>query len=71
MQLNVLADRAGSLRPAGIVGKGARVWRWADVRPWLVKHSIADPGQLSDMVLQQDRWSEARPPAVHVKSEPT
>jgi hypothetical protein len=33
--------------PAGIVGKGVRVWRWADVRPWLVEHGIADPDELS------------------------
>ncbi len=32
--------------PAGIVGKGVRAWRWADVRPWLVRHGIADPGEL-------------------------
>lgn len=34
--------------PAGIIGKGVRVWRWADVRPWLVQHGIADPGALSE-----------------------
>jgi hypothetical protein len=34
--------------PAGIVGKGVRVWRWADVRPWLMQHGIADPSQLPE-----------------------
>jgi hypothetical protein len=34
--------------PAGIVGKGVRVWRWAEVRPWLVEHGIADPAELSE-----------------------
>jgi len=34
--------------PAGIVGKGVRVWRWADVRPWLVQHGVADPGELCE-----------------------
>lgn len=26
--------------PAGVVGKGVRVWRWADVRPWLAQHGM-------------------------------
>jgi hypothetical protein len=34
--------------PAGIIGQGVRVWRWADVRPWLVQHDIADPDTLSE-----------------------
>jgi len=34
--------------PAGVVGKGVRVWRWADVRPWLVAHGIADPDGLAE-----------------------
>jgi hypothetical protein len=34
--------------PAGIIGRGVRVWRWADVRPWLVQHGIADPDALSE-----------------------
>jgi hypothetical protein len=34
--------------PAGIIGKGVRVWRWADVRPWLVEHGIADPDELPE-----------------------
>jgi len=28
------------------IGKGVRVWRWADVRPWLVEHGIADADEL-------------------------
>jgi hypothetical protein len=34
--------------PAGIVGKGVRVWRWADVRPWLVRNGFAHPGELPE-----------------------
>jgi hypothetical protein len=34
--------------PAGIIGRGVRVWRWADVRPWLVEHGIAGPDALSE-----------------------
>jgi len=40
--------------PAGIIGRGVRVWRWADVRPWLVQHGIAD----------RDALSETLPPAL-------
>jgi hypothetical protein len=29
--------------PAGVVGRGVRVWRWADVRPWLAQHGMLDP----------------------------
>ena len=36
--------------PAGIVGKGVRVWRWADVRPWLVAHGIVDATVLPETV---------------------
>lgn len=32
--------------PAGVVGKGVRVWRWADVRPWLVAHGIVEGAAL-------------------------
>lgn len=28
--------------PAGVVGRGVRLWRWPDVRPWLVEHGFAD-----------------------------
>lgn len=34
--------------PAGVVGKGVRVWRWADVRPWLVTQGLVDPGGLAE-----------------------
>jgi hypothetical protein len=34
--------------PAGIVGKGVRVWRWTEVRPWLLQHGIADPDVLPE-----------------------
>jgi hypothetical protein len=34
--------------PAGVVGKGVRVWRWADIRPWLVEHGVAGPSELAE-----------------------
>ena len=34
--------------PAGVVGKGVRVWRWADVRSWLVGHGVVARDELAE-----------------------
>lgn len=34
--------------PAGVVGKGVRVWRWADVRPWLAEHGVTPPDDVAE-----------------------
>lgn len=31
--------------PAGIVGNGIRVWRWAEIRPWLAARGLADDAE--------------------------
>lgn len=50
--LRLLATAArgpgGFPSPAGVVGTGVRVWRWADVRPWLVAHGVVDPAGLPE-----------------------
>ena len=33
---------------AGVVGKGVRVWRWADVRPWLALHGMTAPDDTAE-----------------------
>lgn len=34
--------------PAGVVGKGVRVWRWADVRPWLVENGLTPADDVAE-----------------------
>ena len=33
--------------PVGVVGKGVRLWRWADVRPWLERHGMTAPDDVA------------------------
>lgn len=33
--------------PVGVVGKGVRIWRWADVRPWLAEHHLTPPDDVA------------------------
>lgn len=51
--------------PAGIVGKGARVWRWAEVRPWLAAHGVANEAETLPtglIALTNARLAETRTP---------
>lgn len=49
--------------PAGVVGKGVKIWRWADVQPWLAQRGLApDEATLPAPVIADANAQLARTP---------